>query len=110
MAERKDRGACELRLGRRYALGNKTLKIIQTNPTRISQHNSERWRRILFQNNHKATITRVHNGFDNILSDKLNPLPMKGDPLRKSLKPNTIPKKVTGQDEFHSDTKTEQTP
>ena len=34
--------------------------------------------------------------FDNTLSDELNPLPMKGDPMRISLKPNAIPKKVTG--------------
>ena len=34
--------------------------------------------------------------FDEILSDELNPLPMKGDPMRISLKPNAIPKKVTG--------------
>ena len=34
--------------------------------------------------------------FDDKLSDELNPLPMKGDPMRISLKPNAIPKKVTG--------------
>ena len=30
------------------------------------------------------------------MSDELNPLPMKGDIMRLSLKPNAIPKKVTG--------------
>ena len=34
--------------------------------------------------------------FDNILSDELDPKPMKGDPMQISLKPNAIPKKVTG--------------
>ena len=34
--------------------------------------------------------------FDDILSDELNPLPMKGDPMRISLKLNVIPKKVAG--------------
>ena len=34
--------------------------------------------------------------FDEILRDELNALPMKGDPMRISLKPNAISKKVTG--------------
>ena len=34
--------------------------------------------------------------FDDILSNELHPLPMKGDPMPISLKPNAIPKKVNG--------------
>ena len=34
--------------------------------------------------------------FDNIWSNKLDPEPMKGNPMKIFLKPNAIPKKVTG--------------
>ena len=48
----------------------------------------------------RTTIRLLSNEFttefDNRLSDELNPLPMKGDPMKISLKPNAIPKKVTG--------------
>ena len=76
--------------------GDKTSKRIHLNTAGISQHNFKQQRRILLQHHHQVIIRRIYNRIRQILNDELNPLLMKGDPMRISLKPNAIPKKVTG--------------
>ena len=67
-------------------------QIPQGFPNSILNDNDE----FCFKTTMKLSSEEFTLEFDDILSDKLNPLSMKGDPMRISLKPNAIPKKVTG--------------
>ena len=67
-------------------------RIPQGFPNTILDENDE----FCFRTTIKLLSNEFTSEFDDILSDDLNPLPMKGDTKRISLKPNAIPKKVTG--------------
>ena len=67
-------------------------RILQGFPNTILNENKE----FCFRTTIKLLSEKFTTEFDDILSDELNPLPIKGDPMRISLKPNAIPKKVTG--------------
>ena len=70
----------------------KLKQIPQGFPNTILNDNDE----FCFRTTIKLLSNEFTTEFDDILSDELNPLPMKGDPMGISLKPNAIPKKVTG--------------
>ena len=67
-------------------------QIPQGFPNTIRNDNNE----FCFRTTIRLLSNELTTKFDDILSDKLNPLPMKGDPMKISLKPNAIPKKVMG--------------
>ena len=61
-------------------------------PNTILNDNDE----FCFRTTIKLLLDEFTSQLNDIRSDELNPQPMKGDPMRISLKPNAIPKKVTG--------------
>ena len=67
-------------------------RIPQGFPNTILNDNDE----FCFRTTIKLLSQEFTTEFNDILSNELNPLPMKGDPMGISLKANAIPKKVTG--------------
>ena len=67
-------------------------RIPQGIPNTILNDNGE----FCFRTTIKLLSDEFTAEFNNILSDERNLLPMKEDPMRISLKPNTVAKKVTG--------------
>ena len=61
-------------------------------PNTILNDNNE----FCFRTTIELLLDEFTTEFNEILSDELNPLPMKGDPMQISLKSNAILKKVTG--------------
>ena len=77
----------DLLWGRRHLREFK--RIPQGFPNTILNDNEE----FCFRTTIKLLSEEFTTEFNKTLSNKLNPLPMKGDPMRISLKPNAIPKK-----------------